>query len=70
MKHVPKSRGYVECKIIAEMKIGLIKYEFVSQVLPQNNCDHLKKGDKVKILVDRQDPKQYYFSYHPNNIEY
>ena len=60
----------LECKIIAEMNIDQIKHEFVSQALPQKNCDHLKKGDKVKILIDRQDPKQYYFSCDPNNIEY
>ena len=63
-------RPVTVCRIFAESYIDQIKYTFISEKMYPQDCKHLKKGDIVKVLINQSNPKQYYFNYSLNNIDY
>ena len=62
------SRNLVVNRIIAESKIGGKLYQFISEKIFPEKIDHLKVGDKIKVLVNMAQPKEYYFD--PKKNEY
>ncbi len=63
-------RDIIVCRIYAESLIDQIKYKFISEKLYPKDCKHIQPGDKVEVLIDPQDPKDYYFEFNPENIEF
>lgn len=62
------TRNIVVNRIIAESKIGGKLYQFVSEKIYPEKCDHLKVGDTIKVLVNMAKPKEYFFD--PKQNEY
>ncbi len=58
------------CRIYAESKIDNILYRFVSGKLYPKDCKQLNIGDDVKVLINPQNPKDYFFEYDPLNMDY
>jgi predicted membrane protein len=54
-------------RIIARTFMYGVAQEFISEKIYKDKCD-LKEGDKVRILVNMKNPKQYYFD--PYQKEY
>ena len=65
-----KDRSVVVCRIHAESRIDQIKYVFVSEKIYPQDCKDLQTDDIVRVLINHLNPKEYYFDFSSNGMDY